>query len=114
MNKVIFSGRLAADPQISNSNNSTIAKFSLAVARRFKKEGQPDADFFNCTLFDKQAEWAEKYLKKGTRVELAGRLQNGSYTNKDGQKVYTTTVIVDEIDFGESNKSKSEDEEPAF
>lgn len=98
-------GRLARDPEV-RVGEKTIGRFSIAVDRRFKAEGQPEADFFNCTTFGKQAEFVEKYLHKGTKVIIVGRLQNDNYTNKEGQKVYSVQIIVDEIEFAESKKSE--------
>jgi single-strand DNA-binding protein len=108
MNKVIMMGRLTRDPEIRYSqgeNSLAIARFSLAVDRRFKRPGEPDADFFNCTAFGKQAEFAEKYLKQGTKMVVVGRLQNDNYTNKEGQKVYSTQIMVDELEFAESKST---------
>ncbi len=106
MNKVIMMGRLTRDPEVSSSTSgTTFARFSIAVDRKFKKEGDPDADFFNCTSFGKQAEFVERYLKKGTKIVVSGRLQNNNYTNKDGQKVYDIRVMVEEIEFAESKNS---------
>ena len=108
MNKVILMGRLTRDPEVRYSqgeNQTAIARYSLAVNRRFKREGDPEADFINCVAFGKQAEFAEKYLKKGTKMTITGRIQTGSYTNKDGVKVYTTDVIVEEQEFAESKSS---------
>ena len=105
MNKVILMGRLTRDPEVRYSqgeNQTAIARYSLAVNRRFKREGDPEADFINCVAFGKQAEFAEKYLKKGTKMTITGRIQTGSYTNKDVVKVYTTDVIVEEQEFAES------------
>lgn len=105
MNKVILMGRLTRDPEVRYSQGekqTAIARYSLAVNRRFKREGDPEADFINCVAFGKQAEFAEKYLKKGTKMTITGRIQTGSYTNKDGVKVYTTDVIVEEQEFAES------------
>ena len=110
MNKIILMGRLTRNPEVrySQGNNSTaIARFSLAVDRRFKREGEPEADFFNCTAFGKQGEFVEKWLQKGTKILLSGRVQNDNYTNKDGEKVYSVQIIVEEIEFAES-KSVSE------
>lgn len=110
MNKVIFMGRLTKDPEVRYSQDGkAIANFSLAVDRFGKND---KADFFNCTAFGKQGEFVEKYLKKGTKVLLSGRIQNDSYTNRDGQKVYTTQVIVDEIEFAESKEKAQPKEEP--
>ena len=95
MNKVIEIGRLTKDPDIRYSqgaNTTCIARYTLAVDRKFKQEGQPNADFINCIAFGKLGEFAEKYLHKGTKIAVTGRIQTGSYTNKDGQKVYTTDV----------------------
>ena len=108
MNKIIMMGRLARDPEISSSTSgTTFARYSIAVDRKFKKEGEPDADFFNCSSFGKQAEFVEKYLKKGTKVVVTGRLQNNNYTNKDGQKVYDVRIMVEEIEFAESKSESS-------
>lgn len=105
MNKVIMVGRLCRDPEVSSSTSgTTFARFSIAVDRKIKTEGQPEADFFNCTSFGKQAEFIEKYLKKGTKIVITGRLQNDSYTNKDGQKVNATKIITEEVEFAESKK----------
>ena len=108
MNKVILIGRLTADPEIkySTDNQSTIARYRLAVDRRFKKEGQPDADFISCVTFGKSAEFAEKYLKKGKKIAVVGRIQTGSY-DKDGQTIYTTDVVVEEHEFVESKGTSS-------
>lgn len=112
MNKVILMGRLTKEPEVRYSqgqNASAVAKFSLAVDRRFKQEGQPSADFINCVAFGKQAEFAEKYLRQGTKIAIVGRIQTGSYTNRDGVKVYTTDVVVEEQEFAESkNASQGE------
>lgn len=110
MNKVILMGRLTRDPEVRYSqgaNQTAVARFSVAVDRRFKREGEPSADFFNCTSFGKQAEFVEKYLHQGTKVVLVGRLQNNNYTNKDGQMVYNMQVLVDEIEFAESKNASS-------
>jgi single-strand binding protein len=106
MNKAILMGRLTRDPEIRYSqtdSNMAIARFSLAVDRRYKKQGDTvTADFFNCTAFGKQAEFVEKYLKQGTKIVVIGRIQNDNYTNKDGQKVYSVQIMVEEIEFAES------------
>ena len=112
MNKVILMGRLTRDPEVrytQGNNAMAIARYSLAVDRRFKRDGEPDADFINCVAFGKSGEFAEKYLKKGTKIAVVGRIQTGSYTNKDGQKVYTTDVVVEEQEFAESKNSGSSD-----
>ena len=111
MNKVILMGRLTRDPEIRYSQGASqtaVGRFSLAVDRRFKREGQPDADFFNCITFGKQSEFVEKYLHQGTKVVVTGRIQNDNYTNSNGEKVYSVQVIVEEIEFAESkNASQS-------
>ena len=109
MNKVTLIGRVVRDAEIRYSqgaNPTVIAKYTLAVDRKFKQEGQPNADFINCIAFGKLGEFAEKYLHKGVKIAVTGRIQTGSYTNKDGQKVYTTDVVVEEQEFCES-KSQS-------
>jgi single-strand DNA-binding protein len=109
MNHIILMGRLVKDPDVSYANSgTTIGRFTIAVDRRFKREGQPEADFFNCTTFGKQAEFVEKYLKKGTKILLSGELQNNNYTDKDGVAHYSVSVIVNEIEFAESKKSQTE------
>ena len=108
MNKVIMMGRLTRDPEVRYSQGASqtaIARFSLAVDRKWKREGEPDADFFNCTVFGRQADFVEKYLRKGIKIIVAGRIQNDNYTNKEGQKVYAVQIIVDEIEFAESRKA---------
>ena len=104
MNKVILMGRLTRDPEVryGGANNSAIARYTLAVDRRFKRDGEPTADFINCVAFGKIGEFSEKYFRRGTKICVSGRIQTGSYTNKDGQKVYTTDVIVEEQEFAES------------
>ena len=108
MNKVILMGRLTRDPEVRYSqgaSQTSVARFSVAVDRRFKRDGEPDADFFNCTAFGKQAEFIERYLHKGTKIVLSGRVQNDNYTNKDGQMVYSVRIMVDEIEFAESKNA---------
>ena len=108
MNKVILMGHLTRDPEVRYSQGASqtaVARFSIAVDRRFKREGEPDADFFNCTCFSRQAEFVERYLHKGIKVVLSGRIQNDNYTNKEGQMVYSVRVIVDEIEFAESKNA---------
>lgn len=106
MNKVILMGRLTRDPDIRSSNGetvTTVARFTLAVDRRFgRKEGEQNADFIGCVAFGRTAEFAERYLRQGIKVAVTGRIQTGSYTNRDGQKVYTTDVVLDDIEFAES------------
>ena len=106
MNKVILMGRLTRDPEVRYSqgeNATAIARYTLAVDRRFKRDGEASADFIGCVAFGRQGEFAEKYLRQGTKVAITGRIQTGSYTNRDGQKVYTTDVVVEEQEFAESN-----------
>lgn len=109
MNKVELVGRLTRDPEVrytQGENASAIARFSVAVNRRFKNnEGNYDADFINCVAFGKSAEFIEKYFKKGMAIGISGRIQTGNYTNKDGVKVYTTDVVVEEAEFVESKNS---------
>ncbi len=109
MNKVILIGRLTRDPNITYAqrDNSAIARFSLAVDRRVKREGDTNADFISCVAFGKTAEFAERYLRQGTKIAMEGRIQTGSYTNKEGQKIYTTDVIVDQMEFAESKNSQN-------
>lgn len=110
MNKVILMGRLTRDPEVrytQNENSTAVARYSLAVDRRFKREGEQDADFIGCVAFGRAAEFAEKWLHKGSKIVVTGRIQTGSYTNKDGQKVYTTDVVIEEQEFAES-KAASE------
>lgn len=105
MNKVILMGRLCADPEVrysQNQNQTAVARYRLAVDRRFKREGEQTADFISCVAFGKAAEFAEKYLRQGTKIAITGRIQTGSYTNREGQKVYTTDVVVEEQEFAES------------
>lgn len=105
MNKVILMGRLCADPEVrysQNQNQTAVARYRLAVDRRFKREGEQTADFISCVAFGKVAEFAEKYLRQGTKIAITGRIQTGSYTNRDGQKFYTTDVVVEEQEFAES------------
>jgi len=111
MNKVILMGRLTRDPDVrySQGENSTAgARFTVAVDRRVSRnnaDGQQTADFIGCVAFGRTAEFAEKYLRKGTKIALSGRIQTGSYTNKDGQKVYTTDVVAEDVEFAESKAS---------
>jgi single-strand DNA-binding protein len=103
MNSVSIVGRLTKDPDVRYTDGGTsIARFTVAVDRRFKKEGEESADFIGCIAFGKTAEFIEKYFGKGKKIGLTGRIQTGSYTNKDGQKVYTTDVIAEAVEFVES------------
>lgn len=109
MNKLFLMGRLTRDPEIrvSQGNNMTIAKFSLAVDRRYQKNGEKQTDFFNCTAFGKLAEFCDHYLKQGTKIVLSGRIENNNYTNKNGEKVYSVVVIAEEIEFAESKNASN-------
>lgn len=111
MNRVILIGRLTRDPDIRYSqsgDNMAIGRFTLAVDRRGRQENnQQSADFIGCVCFGRQAEFAEKYLRQGMKIAVTGRIQTGSYTNKDGQKVYTTDVVLDDIEFAESKGNQS-------
>ena len=110
MNKVILMGRLTRDPDIRQSqgeNGTLVARFTLAVDRRFRRDNNDSADFISCVAFGKLAEFAEKYLSRGKKVVLTGRIQTGSYTNREGQKVYTTDVVAEEIEFAESKNAES-------
>ena len=112
MNKVILMGRLTRDPEVrysSGDNQMAIARYSIAVDRRGKRdtEGQT-ADFINCVAFGKAGEFAEKYFHKGTKIAVTGRIQTGSYTNKDGQKVYTTDIVIEEQEFAESKNASGD------
>lgn len=104
MNQTALIGRLIGDPDIKGADKSMVARYTLAVDRRYKRDGDPDADFIRCVTFGKGAEFAQRFLKKGTKVGVTGRIQTGSYTDKDGRKVYTTDVIVEQHEFCESKK----------
>ena len=111
MNKVILMGRLTRDPDVRYSqgeNATAVARYTLAVDRRFRRDGDQTADFIGCVAFGRQAEFAEKYLRQGTKIAITGRIQTGSYTNRDGQKVYTTDVVVEEQEFAESKAAAGE------
>ena len=114
LNKVILCGRLTRDPEVrysSGENASANASFTLAVDRKFKRQNdEVTADFIRCIAFSKQAEFCEKYVKKGTKLIVAGRIQTGSYTNKDGQTVYTTDIVCEEIEFAESKNAAGQSE----
>ncbi len=116
MNKVILIGRLTRDPEVRYSagdNSQAFARYTLAVDRRYRRDNTNDqqtADFINCVVFGKGAEFAEKYLRQGTKIAVTGRIQTGSYTNKEGQKVYTTDVVVDEQEFAESKAASQNSE----
>lgn len=105
MNKVILMGRLTRDPEVrygTGENSTAVARYTIAVDRRFKRDGEQSADFIGCVAFGRNAEFAEKYLHQGTKIVLTGRIQTGSYTNRDGQKVYTMDIVVEEQEFAES------------
>lgn len=106
MNRVILIGRLTKDPEIRTSGNYTIASFSLAVDRKFKREGEAEADFFNCTAFNKTAEFVEKYCFKGMKMVVEGRIQNDNY-EKDGVKHYGVKIMVDSLEFAESKSASN-------
>ena len=110
MNKVIISGRVVRDADVRYSQtvngSMAVARYTLAVDRKFKKEGEQNADFINCIAFGKSGEFAEKYFFKGIKIAISGRIQTGSYTNKDGQRVYTTDVVVEEQEFCESKQNQ--------
>ncbi len=111
MNKVILMGRLTRDPDVRYSQGESataVARYTLAVDRRFRRDGDATADFIGCVAFGRQAEFAEKYLRQGTKIAITGRIQTGSYTNRDGQKVYTTDVVVEEQEFAESKAAAGE------
>ena len=111
MNKVILMGRLTKDPDMRGEGTNLVARYSLAVDRRFKdNDGNYQTDFINIVVFGKGAEFAEKYLKKGTKIVVTGRIQTGSYTNKEGAKIYTTDVIVEDQEFAESKSSGTQQE----
>ena len=111
MNKVVLMGRLTRNPDVRYSQGekaTCVARYTLAVNRRFRRDGEQDADFINCVAFGRQGEFAEKYLKQGTKIVISGRIQTGSYTNRDGVKVYTTDVVVEECEFAESKNAAGE------
>ena len=113
MNKVILMGRLVRDPEIrytQGENSMAVARFTLAVDRRFKRDNQPTADFISCICFRKTAEFVEKYCKKGTKLAVDGSWQTGSYTNKDGNKVYTNDCLVDNCEFAESKATAEQNQ----
>ena len=114
MNITVLMGRLTTDPQVrySQGDNATaVARYTLAVNRKFKKDGEPTADFIPCVVFGRSAEFAERYFRKGMQVAISGRIQTGSYTNKDGVKVYTTEVIVEEQEFAESKATSQQNQQ---
>ena len=111
MNKVILMGRLTRDPEVRYSageNALAIARYTLAVDRRFRRDGEASADFIQCVSFGRTAEFAEKYFRQGLKIAVTGRIQTGSYTNRDGQKVYTTEVVVEDQEFAESKAASGQ------
>ena len=116
MNKVVLVGRLTRNPEVRYSQGdhaTAVARYTVAVDRRFKRDGEPTADFIPCVVFGRSAEFAEKYFRQGMRVSISGRIQTGSYTNKDGVKVYTTEVIVEEQEFAESKAANQQNQQSA-
>ena len=114
MNKVILMGRLTRDPEVryspgQNGSQFAVSRFSIAVDRRFAGKAQDgsevNTDFFNCTALGKQGEFVDKYLRKGTKVVVVGRIENDNYTNKSGEKVYSVRIVVEEVEFAESKKA---------
>lgn len=115
MNKVILLGRLTREPETrwsAGDNALAISRYTLAVDRRFHKDGEPSADFINCVVFGKGAEFAEKYLRQGTKIAVSGRIQTGSFTNREGKKVYTTEVVVEDQEFAQSKGDDDPKEKP--
>ena len=110
MNKVTLMGNLTRDPDVwysQGEKSTSVARYTLGIRRRFHRDGDPDSDFINCVAFGKQGEFAEKYLKKGMKIAICGRIQTGSYTDKDGIKRYTTDVVVEEHYFVESKNANN-------
>lgn len=115
MNKVELVGRLTRDPEVrysQNENNTAVARFSVAVNRRYVKDGEQTADFISCVAFGKTAEFIERYFRKGNAIGITGRIQTGSYTNKDGAKVYTTDVLIEEVEFVEKKQDGATNNAP--
>lgn len=115
MNKVILMGRLTRDPVVKytvGDNPTAVARYTLAVNRTYKRQGEPDADFINCIAFGKAGEFTEKYFRQGMRIIISGRIRTGSYTNRDGIKVYTTDVVIEEQQFAESKKASEQQQGP--
>ena len=116
MNKVILMGRLTRDPEVRYSageNALAIARYTLAVDRRFRRDGEASADFISCVSFGRTAEFAEKYFRQGLKIAVTGRIQTGSYTNREGQKVYTTEVVVEDQEFAESKATSQQNQNNA-
>ena len=113
MNKVILLGRLVRDPEIrysAGAEQKAVANFTIAVDRKYKRDGEPQADFIPCTAFGKSAEFVDKYLRKGIKIALEGHWRTDSYNNSDGHKVYTNNCIVESMEFAESKKSESNEQ----
>ena len=112
MNLVVLMGRLTRDPEVrySSDGGNANASFTIAVDRKYKKDGDANVDFIRCVAFGKVAEFVEKYIKQGTKIVVTGRIQTGSYTNKDGNKVYTTDVVAENIEFAESKNAAGQSE----
>ena len=111
MNKVILAGRPTRDPEVRYSQGREaldVGRFTIAVDRKYKREGEPAADFIPCKVFGKPAEFAEKYFRQGMRISISGRVQTGFYTNRDGHKVYTTEAVVEELEFAESKRESQQ------
>lgn len=104
MNKVLLIGRLVRDVEAKQAGETTVARITVAVDRKYKKDGQAEADFIPCVAFGKTAEFLSKYFSKGSKIVIEGRWQTGSYTNKEGTKVYTHDCVIDSVEFGESKK----------
>lgn len=116
MNKLILMGRLVRDPEVRYSQGEkpmAVARYTLAVPRKYKNNGREESDFISCVSFGKVGEFVEKYLHKGTKIVVCGRIQTGSYTNKEGNKVYTTDVVAEEVEFAESKNAASQRPEPS-
>jgi single-strand DNA-binding protein len=107
MNKVILIARLCRDVEERSNSTTTVARFTVAVDRSYKKDGEPTADFISCVAFGKTAEFISKYFSKGSKIVIEGEWRTGSYTNKDGQKVYTNDCVVNRVEFAESKKAES-------
>lgn len=117
MNKAILMGRLTRDPNVrytQGAESTCVARYTLAVDRRAKQEGQQSADFIGCVAFGRNGEFAEKYLKQGSKIVVTGHIQTGSYTNRDGNKVYTTDIVIEEQEFAESKAAaeRNQQQEP--
>ena len=117
MNKVVLMGRLTRNPDVRYSQGekaTCVARYTLAVNRRFRRDGEQDADFINCVAFGRTAEFLERFGRKGTKFVLEGRIQTGSYTNKDGQRVYTTDVVAENVEFAESKNASGGGDNSGF